>query len=82
MTRRALMLGIALASIATPADARKRYKVYVRRAKTPQPEPRAEPTTVQTIRIIPLPAKLAPTWKDHWLERIRGAIGFGKAPIQ
>lgn len=79
MTRRALTLALAACLIPGAVEARKRYRVFVRRIAAKPPEPALEPAvtpSVRTVRIIPLPGRLVPTWKEHWLERISGTFGF------
>lgn len=64
MNRRAVMLALA-SFIASPADARPRYRVYMRKRRAPAAEPAAE---TKMIRIIPIVR-----W-NLWCERI-GGIG-------
>lgn len=75
MKRRAVILGIAACLVPTGADARRRYRVYYRRRKA-KPVREPELSAVKTIRVVPLPTKLAPTWADHWAERIGSVLGL------
>lgn len=66
MIRRTFILGLIALMPGAALAGRARYYRRIRKL-----EPKAGALErVRTIRIIPLPGRLAPTFEDHWRERV------------